>query len=60
MTGTPAVARIGGDEGSSDEDRARDRHRHLDNGDLVSDADVGGTIPMWEWIGDEAANTFSY
>ena len=21
---------------------------------------VGGTVPMWGWIGDEAANTFSY
>ena len=21
---------------------------------------AGGTIPMWKWIGDEAATTFSY
>ena len=21
---------------------------------------LGGTVPMWEWIGDDAANTFSY
>ena len=34
--------------------------RHLDKGDLLSNADLGGTVPMWEWIGDEAANTFSY
>ena len=23
-------------------------------------AELGGTVPMWEWIGDEPANTFSY
>ncbi len=34
--------------------------RHLDKGDLVSNAELGGTVPMWEWIGDEPANTFSY
>lgn len=34
--------------------------RHLDKGDLVADAELGGTVPMWEWIGDEPANTFSY
>lgn len=34
--------------------------RKLDKGDLVSNAELGGTIPMWEWIGDEAATTFSY
>jgi predicted peroxiredoxin len=34
--------------------------RHLDKGDLVFNAELGGTVPMWEWIGDEAANTFSY
>lgn len=27
---------------------------------LVSNAAVGGTVPMWEWIGDDAAVTFSY
>ena len=21
---------------------------------------LGGTVPMWEWIGDEPATTFSY
>ena len=25
-----------------------------------SNAELGGTVPMWEWIGDEPANTFSY
>ena len=34
--------------------------RHLDKGDLRNNAELGGTVPMWEWIGDEAANTFSY
>lgn len=34
--------------------------RHLDAGYLVANAEIGGTVPMWEWIGDEAANTFSY
>jgi len=34
--------------------------RHLDKGDLVNHAELGGTVPMWEWIGDEPANTFSY
>jgi predicted peroxiredoxin len=34
--------------------------RHLDQGDLISNAELGGTVPMWEWIGDEPANTFSY
>jgi hypothetical protein len=34
--------------------------RHLDKGDLLSNAELGGTVPMWEWIGDEPANTFSY
>ena len=26
----------------------------------VGNADKGGTVPMWEWIGDEGATTFSY
>lgn len=34
--------------------------RKLDKGDLVSNAEIGGTVPMWEWIGDEGATTFSY
>ena len=29
-------------------------------GHLVAHAELGGTVPMWEWIGDAAANTFSY
>lgn len=27
---------------------------------LIEGAELGGTIPMWEWIGDEGATTFSY
>jgi predicted peroxiredoxin len=34
--------------------------RHLDAEALVGNATLGGTVPMWEWIGDEAATTFSY
>ncbi len=33
--------------------------RKLDKGDLVANADLGGTVPLWEWIGD-GATTFSY
>ena len=34
--------------------------RHLDDAALVSNATLGGTVPMWEWIGDQSATTFSY
>lgn len=34
--------------------------RHLDKGDLVAGAELGGTVPLWQWIGDESAITFSY
>jgi predicted peroxiredoxin len=34
--------------------------RHLDPTNLLTNAELGGTVPMWGWIGDEAANTFSY
>ena len=34
--------------------------RKLDKGDLVGNAELGGTVPMWEWIGDDGATTFSY
>ena len=34
--------------------------RRLDHGALIDGADLGGTVPMWEWIGDEGATTFSY
>ncbi|HKT03172.1 MAG TPA: DsrE family protein [Rugosimonospora sp.] len=34
--------------------------RKLDGGQLLPNAELGGTVPMWQWIGDEAATTFSY
>jgi predicted peroxiredoxin len=34
--------------------------KHLPAGALVKNATLGGSIPMWEWIGDEPATTFSY
>jgi predicted peroxiredoxin len=34
--------------------------RQLDDSALVANARMGGTVPMWEWIGDEPATTFSY
>src|SRR4051794_19904077 len=27
---------------------------------LIDGAEIGGTVPMWNWIGDEGATTFSY
>ena len=34
--------------------------RKIEKGNLLSNAAMGGTVPMWEWIGDEAATSFSY
>ncbi len=34
--------------------------RQLDKGNLIGNADIGGTAPLWQWIGDEGAVTFSY
>ena len=34
--------------------------RRLDAGTLVANASLGGTVQLWEWIGDEAATSFSY
>ncbi len=33
--------------------------RKLQESTLISGATLGGTVPMWEWIGD-GATTFSY
>lgn len=33
--------------------------RGLDESQLIASAEIGGTVPMWEWIG-EGATTFSY
>jgi predicted peroxiredoxin len=34
--------------------------KNLSADTLISGAEVNGTVQMWEWIGDEAATTFSY
>jgi len=34
--------------------------RKLYKENLVGNAEMGGTVPLWQWIGDEAATTFSY
>lgn len=34
--------------------------KRLDESALIKGATLGGTVPMWEWIGDEGATTFSY
>ncbi len=34
--------------------------RSLDDATLVGNAELGGTVPMWQWIGDGAATAFSY
>jgi predicted peroxiredoxin len=34
--------------------------KKLDKGALLPNAELAGTTQMWEWIGDEAATTFSY
>ncbi len=34
--------------------------KQLDKGDLLPNAGLGGTVQLWERIGDEGATTFSY
>jgi len=34
--------------------------RQLDQADLLANAEIGGTVPLWQWIGGEGAVTFSY
>ena len=34
--------------------------KQLDKSALIDGAELGGTVPLWEWIGDEGATTFSY
>jgi predicted peroxiredoxin len=29
-------------------------------GTLIDGAEMGGTVPLWQWIGDDPAVTFSY
>ena len=34
--------------------------KNLDAAQLIAGAEVQGTVPMWNWIGDESATAFSY
>ena len=34
--------------------------RKLDKANLLSNAEIGGTVPLWQWIGDDGATTFSF
>jgi predicted peroxiredoxin len=34
--------------------------KQLDAEALIAGAELNGTIPLWKWIGDEPATTFSY
>jgi predicted peroxiredoxin len=34
--------------------------RQLDAGELLDNAVLNGTVPMWQWIGADPAVTFSY
>jgi predicted peroxiredoxin len=34
--------------------------KKLDGDSLIASAEIQGTIPLWQWIGDEPATTFSY
>src|ERR1700761_1814797 len=34
--------------------------KNLDGSALVERAELGGTVPLWEWIGPAGATTFSF
>lgn len=34
--------------------------KELNDAERISSTELGGSIPMWEWIGDDAATTFSF
>lgn len=34
--------------------------KKLDANSLIANAEIQGTIPLWQWIGDEPTTTFSY
>jgi predicted peroxiredoxin len=34
--------------------------RNLDQESLIAGAELNGTVPLWDWIGDDGATTFSY
>jgi hypothetical protein len=35
-------------------------HTFLDKSALLPNAELAGTVQLWEWIGDEPVTTFSY
>ena len=34
--------------------------KKLDKEAFIAGAELAGTVPLWQWIGDEPATTFSY
>ena len=34
--------------------------RNLDKGHLLANGEIGGPVPLWQWIGDDGATTFSF
>src|SRR5438874_13562089 len=34
--------------------------KKLDRNALIGGAEIQGTVPLWQWVGDDAAVTFSY
>jgi predicted peroxiredoxin len=34
--------------------------KQLDKGNLLPNAELAGSVQLWEWIGDEGATNFSY
>ncbi len=34
--------------------------KHLSQASLIGGAELAGTVPLWAWIGEDAATTFSY
>jgi predicted peroxiredoxin len=34
--------------------------KQLDKSALLPNAELAGTVQLWQWIGDEPATTFSY
>ena len=34
--------------------------KQLDSAALIAGAEIQGTVPLWQWIGDDGATTFSY
>lgn len=34
--------------------------KNLDEQQLIKNASLGGTVVLWDWIGDDGATTFSY